>query len=97
MWIAHQAHRARFRVRDDCSHRARTRGLNGLVVLELTVAMLLRFSVLFRRTPYYIGKPNPLIMRAALSKLQVARTEACIVGECTRICCGLSFCMLPWG
>jgi len=33
------------------------------------------------RTPYFIGKPNPLIMRAALSKLQVARTEACIIGD----------------
>jgi len=33
------------------------------------------------RVPYYIGKPNPLIMRAALDKLQVARTEACIVGD----------------
>lgn len=33
------------------------------------------------RTPYYIGKPNPLIMRAALNKLQVTRSEACIIGD----------------
>lgn len=33
------------------------------------------------RTPYYIGKPNPLIMRAALNRLQVTRSEACIIGD----------------
>ena len=33
------------------------------------------------RTPYYIGKPNPLIMRAALEKLKVSRSEACIIGD----------------
>lgn len=33
------------------------------------------------RVPYYIGKPNPIIMRAALNKLQVRGSEACIIGQ----------------
>lgn len=33
------------------------------------------------RSAYFIGKPNPLMMRAALSKLEVARQDACIVGD----------------
>jgi NagD protein len=33
------------------------------------------------REAYFIGKPNPLIMRAALGKLQISRSEACILGD----------------
>jgi len=33
------------------------------------------------RQPFFLGKPNPLIMRAALDRLQVARHEACIIGD----------------
>ncbi len=33
------------------------------------------------KTAYYIGKPNPLIMRHALKKLDVHRVEAAIVGD----------------
>lgn len=33
------------------------------------------------RSAYFVGKPNPLIMRAALRKLGIRRSEACIVGD----------------
>jgi NagD protein len=33
------------------------------------------------RLAYYIGKPNPLIMRAAIKKLGISREEAVIVGD----------------
>jgi NagD protein len=33
------------------------------------------------RSAYFIGKPNPLMMRAALSKLEVSRQDACIIGD----------------
>jgi NagD protein len=33
------------------------------------------------RTPYYIGKPNPLIMRHSLKKLDCRREETVIVGD----------------
>lgn len=33
------------------------------------------------RTAYYIGKPNPIIMRAALAKLGTAPMETCIIGD----------------
>jgi len=33
------------------------------------------------RTPYFIGKPNPLIMRKALRTLDVHSTETAIIGD----------------
>ena len=33
------------------------------------------------RTPYFIGKPNPLIMRKALRRLDVHSTETAIIGD----------------
>ena len=33
------------------------------------------------RTPYFIGKPNPLIMRTALRSLDVHSTETAIIGD----------------
>lgn len=33
------------------------------------------------REPYYCGKPNPLIMRAAIKKLGVQREQAVIIGD----------------
>jgi len=33
------------------------------------------------RQAYFVGKPNPLIMRAALDKLQVPREQAVIIGD----------------
>ena len=33
------------------------------------------------RTPYYIGKPNPLIMRLSLKRLGCRREESVIIGD----------------
>jgi NagD protein len=54
-------------------------GENGLV--PATRALIAPIEMVTGRKAYYIGKPNPLMMRNALKKLKCHREESIIIGD----------------
>lgn len=46
-----------------------------------TKALVAPIEIATGKKAYYVGKPNPLMMRIALKKLGVAREEAIVVGD----------------
>lgn len=56
-----------------------------------TKALIAPIEIASGKKAYFIGKPNPLMMRIALKKLEVQREEAIVIGDRmdTDIRCGL--------
>lgn len=56
-----------------------------------TKALIAPIEIATNRKAYFVGKPNPLMMRIALKKLGVQREEAIVIGDRmdTDIRCGL--------
>ncbi len=54
-------------------------GENG--ILPATKAFISPIELATGKNAYYVGKPNPLMMRNALKKLQCRREEAIIIGD----------------
>jgi NagD protein len=54
-------------------------GENGLV--PATRALISPIEIVTGRKAYFIGKPNPLMMRNALKKLKCSREESIIIGD----------------
>ena len=56
-----------------------------------TKALIAPIEIATGKKAYYVGKPNPLMMRIALKKLNVKREEAVVIGDRmdTDIRCGL--------
>ena len=52
---------------------------NGIV--PATKALIAPIELATGRSAYYVGKPNPLMMRNALKKLGCSREEAIIIGD----------------
>ncbi len=50
-------------------------------IMPATRALISPIELATGKSAYYIGKPNPLIMRHALKKLGCSRDEACIIGD----------------
>jgi len=46
-----------------------------------TKALIAPIEIATGKKAYYVGKPNPLMMRIALKKLEVQREEAIVVGD----------------
>lgn len=56
-----------------------------------TKALIAPIEIVTGRKAYFVGKPNPLMMRIALKKLGLKREDAIIIGDRmdTDIICGL--------
>ena len=56
-----------------------------------TKALIAPIEIVSGKKAYFVGKPNPLMMRIALRKLGVKREEAIVIGDRmdTDIRCGL--------
>ena len=52
---------------------------NGIV--PATKALIAPIEIATGKTAYFVGKPNPLMMRNALKKLQCKREETIIIGD----------------
>jgi NagD protein len=54
-------------------------------------ALIAPIEIAARKEAYFVGKPNPLMMRIALKKLEVKREDAIVIGDRmdTDIRCGL--------
>ena len=50
-------------------------------IVPATGALMAPITLATGREPYYVGKPNPLIMRHALRRLGARREETAIVGD----------------
>jgi NagD protein len=54
---------------------------DGGLIIPATGALLAPIELATQSKAYYVGKPNPLMMRNALKKLQCRREETAIVGD----------------
>jgi NagD protein len=54
-------------------------GENG--ILPATKSLISPIELATGKNAYYVGKPNPLMMRNALKKLQCRREDAVIIGD----------------
>jgi NagD protein len=56
-----------------------------------TKALIAPIEIASGKKAYYVGKPNPLMMRIALKRLEVKREDAIVIGDRmdTDIRCGL--------
>lgn len=50
-------------------------------IVPATRALISPIEMASGKRAYFLGKPNPLMMRIGLGKLGVANNEACIVGD----------------
>lgn len=50
-------------------------------IMPATRALIAPIAMATGKEPYFVGKPNPLIMRHALKKLEVRRVNAAIIGD----------------
>ena len=50
-------------------------------IIPATRALIAPIEMATGKTAYYVGKPNPLMMRAAMAKLQCSPEETIIVGD----------------
>lgn len=50
-------------------------------IMPGTGALMAPIQLATGATPYYVGKPNPLIMRHALERVGTARTKTLIIGD----------------
>ncbi len=50
-------------------------------IVPATRALIAPIEVATGKSAYYVGKPNPLMMRSALKKLGVRREDALIIGD----------------
>lgn len=54
---------------------------DGGLIIPATGALLAPIELATESKAYYVGKPNPLMMRSALKKLECRREETAIVGD----------------
>ncbi len=50
-------------------------------IMPATGALIAPISLATQREPYFVGKPNPLMMRHALKRLDSRREETAIIGD----------------
>jgi len=50
-------------------------------IMPATGALISPISLATRRDPYFVGKPNPLMMRHALKRLGAKREDTAIIGD----------------
>ena len=58
-----------------------TTGPSESGIVPATKALIAPIEVATGKKAYYVGKPNPLMMRSALKKLGVRREDALIIGD----------------
>jgi len=58
-----------------------TTGPSESGIVPATKALIAPIEVATEKKAYYVGKPNPLMMRSALKKLGVRREDALIIGD----------------
>jgi len=65
--------------------------LKGARLIGTKKALIAPIEIVTGKKAYFVGKPNPLMMRIALKKLEVQREDAIVIGDRmdTDIRCGL--------
>ena len=58
-----------------------TTGPTEIGLVPATKALISPIEIASGRKAYFVGKPNPLMMRIALKKLNCEREDACIIGD----------------